>query len=84
MNTNLDYFSRGLAKAFERRAQEQTVQHTRKIGSVATKSNVDTTPKSPPSFAKQFDEEKYRTTIITKMIALITKHKSIIAQHNQQ
>ena len=75
MSTSLDYFSRGITRAFERRKEQAKQQ-----------SNVDAAPVtstlSVPS-AKQFDEEKYRTTIITKMIALIAKHKGITANHGQ-
>lgn len=86
MSTSLDYFSRGITRAFERRAKEQAKQqqsNVQKINSHTTESNVEVTPTSSATSAKQFDEEKYRTTIITKMKALIAKHKGITANHGQ-
>lgn len=80
-----DRFMRGLARAFERRAKEKvkqqqsSAQPVQKVDSHVTESNIEVTPIFSAPSAKQFDKEKYRTTITTKMIALIAKHKSITA-----
>lgn len=82
---NNDRFMRGLERAFERRdkekvkQQQSSVQPVQKVDSHVTESNIEVIPTFSAPSAKQFDEEQYRTTIITKMIALIAKHKSITA-----
>lgn len=63
----------------EERALQQTKQHVQKVNSHVTESNIEVIPTFSAPSAKQFDEEKYRATIITKMIALIAKHKGITA-----
>ena len=88
MSTSLDYFSRGIARAFERRKekakqQQSSVQPVQKVNSHVTESTIEVTPTPSVPSVKQFDEEKYRTTIITKMKALIAKHKGITANHGQ-
>lgn len=70
---SFDHFNRGLERAFERRKQQakqkqSNVQHVQKVNSHVTESNIEVAP--APS-AKKFDEEKYRTTIITKMKSCI-------------
>ncbi|SEE44977.1 hypothetical protein [Pseudomonas kilonensis] len=86
-----DSFYRGLERALARRAKQpqsniQHIQHAKKINSHATESNVGAapvTPTSSTSSVEEFNEDKYKATIITKMKALITKHKGITANHGQ-
>ncbi|WP_155252602.1 hypothetical protein [Pseudomonas brassicacearum] len=82
----VDAFARGLTQAIARRAkqEQQAKQHTQKVNSRVTESNVDAAPVTPTSSAsavEEFNEEKYKATIITKMKALISKQKGITANY---
>ena len=72
MSASLDHFSRGLAKAFERRAKERTKQQT-----IQTVQNVaaDAVTSDAIITTQQDHDELYRTTIVQNMIALIHKRK---------
>lgn len=75
----VDAFTRGFTQAIARRAKQehQAKQHTQKVNSRVTESNVDAasvTPAPPASSVKQSDDE-YRTAIVTKMLNLIAKQK---------
>ena len=75
-------FKEASLRVKEKRSKEQAKQNLQKISSHTPDSDVKPAPVAPTSSvpsAKQFDEEKYRATIINKMIALIAKHKSITA-----
>ncbi|NWD86181.1 hypothetical protein [Pseudomonas sp. K5002] len=80
MNTSLNHFSRGIAKAAERRRamQQQTKQHleqvvkVQSVDSVAGDSNTITIVNN--TITKLSDEE-YRTTIIQKMVNHIRQKK---------
>lgn len=76
MSTSLDYFSRGLERAFARR-KEQAKQQTivEKVNNIAIESNAPTIPSTPTASVKQSDEQ-YRMTIIEKMTTLIHKRKT--------
>jgi len=76
-----DHFTRGIAKAFERRAkaQQQTKQILEKVHDdsdviisktiIVTRTNTDTLSTA---------EERYRTSLITNMIKLIhSKRKTV-------
>jgi hypothetical protein len=68
-----DSFRRALERALASRAKQ-------------LQSNVGAAPvtsTSSASFVKEFNENKYKATIITKMKALIAKHKGITANHSQ-
>jgi hypothetical protein len=73
---SFDHFNRGLELAFERRKQQfnkqqSNVQPVQKVNSHVTESNIEVAPAPSAPSAKQFDEEKYRTTIITKIKSCI-------------
>lgn len=71
MSSSLDYFNRGITRAFERRKEQQSkqnVQHVQKVDSDA--SNVVTTTNT-----KQSTDEQYRTTIIQLMVNHIKQKK---------
>lgn len=72
---SFDHFNRGLERAFERLKQQSNVQHVQKVNSHVTESNIEVAPAPSAPSAKQFDEEKYRTTIITKMKSRISQQK---------
>ena len=67
----------------EERSPQQEKQLMQKINSHVTESNKEVTQIFSAPSAKQFDEEKHKTMITTKMIALIAKHKDISASHDQ-
>jgi hypothetical protein len=72
---SLDYFSRGIARAIERRTKEQAERQSENsaVKSQTTVSGADVKLITPPItlFTKRFDEEGYRTSLITNMIKLI-------------
>ncbi|MHC8343231.1 hypothetical protein [Pseudomonas sp. RT6P73] len=71
MSASLDYFSRGLTRAFERRKmQQQTNQHAQTVQKVDSDAISTTT---------SISDEQYKQTIVNKMIALIHKQRN---QHN--
>jgi hypothetical protein len=79
-SSSLDHFSRGLAKAVERRAkaQRQAKQIVEKVhgnsDAIITKTTKVTSINTDTLSA---DEERYRTSLITNMIKLIhSKRKS--------
>ncbi|MNF44224.1 hypothetical protein D3C84_253310 [compost metagenome] len=70
MSTSLDYFSRGLERAFARRKEQAKQQIiVEKVNNVAIESNA------PTASVKQSDEQ-YRMTMIEKMTTLIHKRKT--------
>lgn len=79
-SSSLEYVSRGITRAFERRRamQQQTKQHleqvvrVQSVDSVAGDSNTNTAINS--AITKLSDEE-YRTTIIQKMVNHIRQKK---------
>lgn len=67
--SNLDYFSRGLIKAFERRRamQQQTMQEAQTVDKADHNSYVITTNVT----TKTLSDEQYKTIITSKMITYI-------------
>ena len=77
-STSLDYFTAGLAKAFERRRamQQQTKQHLVQVHS-ADSAEVDAnTITTFNNTITKLSEEQYKQTIVNTMIALIHKRKN--------
>ena len=76
MSTSLDHFSRGLAKAFARRAKQQTkhhVQHIQKVDSEA--ATITNNGNATTNTTTKLSNEQYRMSIIQKMLTLIAKQK---------
>jgi hypothetical protein len=72
MSASLDHFSRGLAKAFERRIKERTKQQAVQVQKVAADAvAIDVVTSDAIITTQQDHDELYRTTIIQKMIAHI-------------
>lgn len=73
-----DHFTRGLTRAFERRAKQPAKQHldqvvrVQGVGSVAGDANTITTVNNTIT---KLSEEQYKKTIVQTMIALIHKRK---------
>ncbi|WP_155953694.1 hypothetical protein [Pseudomonas sp. URMO17WK12:I12] len=64
--SNLDYFSRGLIKAFERQRAMQQQTKVEKVGNISTTAIITT----------QIDhDEQYRTTTIQNMLNYINQRK---------
>ncbi|WNF54033.1 hypothetical protein [Pseudomonas sp. SG20052] len=83
MNSSRDYFMAGFLRAVER-SKHQAKQSVQKVNSHIAESNADALPAAPSiSYVKKFDAEQYRAKIISHMIALIVKNRSITANHSQ-
>ena len=65
MSTSLDYFSRGITRAFAKRQAEQAKQQTLQI---AQKVDGDAIATTTNTINQQSSDEQYRVTIIEKMI----------------
>lgn len=75
MSSNLDYFSRGIAKAVERRlkARQQPAKVVENIDSDAVTSIKTSGAASPNINTIELSEQQYKSTLVQKMIALIHK-----------
>lgn len=72
-SSSLEYVSRGLTKAFERRhaMQQQTMQQTQLVDKAEDNSDVITTNAT----TKTLSNEQYQAAIIQTMIARIKQNK---------
>ena len=70
MSTSPDSFSRGLIRAFERRAKESARQKTTQI---VQKFDSDAISISASINTTKLSDEEYKATLVQKMIALIHK-----------
>lgn len=77
-STSLDYFTAGLAKAFERRRamQQQTKQHLVQVHSSDSVEGDANTITTFNNTITKLSEEQYKQTIVNTMIALIHKRKN--------
>ena len=78
-STSLDYFTVGLAKAFERRRamqQQQTKQHLVQVQSADSVEGDANTITTFNNTITKLSEEQYKQTIVNTMIALIHKRKN--------
>lgn len=75
MSSNLDHFSRGIAKAVERRlkARQQAAKIVENIDSDAVTSITTSDAVSTNINTAELSEEQYKSTLVQKMIALIHK-----------
>ncbi|MDR6918724.1 rRNA-processing protein FCF1 [Pseudomonas sp. 3296] len=73
--SDLDRFSRGLTKAFERRRalQQQTMQQTQIVEKTDDDSDAIITNTKTNTLS---NDEQYKQTIVQNMIALIHKRKT--------
>lgn len=70
MSTSPDFFSRGLIRAFERRAKESDRQKTTQI---VQKFDSDAISISASINTTKLSNEEYKATLVQKMIELIHK-----------
>lgn len=77
-STSPDYFTAGLAKAFERRRamQQQTKQHLVQVQSADSVEGDANTITTFNNTITKLSEEQYKQTIVNTMIALIHKRKN--------
>jgi len=77
-STSLDYFTAGLAKAFERRRamQQQTKQHLVQVQSADSVEGDANTITTFNNTITKLSEEQYKQTIVNTTIALIHKRKN--------
>lgn len=68
MSTSLDYFSRGITRAFAKRQAEQAKQQTLQIAQKVDGDAIATTTNTTNTINQQSSDEQYRVTIIEKMI----------------
>ncbi|VVO86135.1 hypothetical protein PS900_02079 [Pseudomonas fluorescens] len=90
MSTSLDYFSRGLERAFAKRQAERSKQPVQKVNNVVIESNVqerkqqtniekvdsNITITTTVSNTASLTDEQYQTTIIQKMITHIKSKRN--------
>lgn len=76
-STSLDYFTAGLAKAFERRRamQQQTKQHLVQVQSADSVEGDANTSTTFNNAITKLSEEQYQTTIIQLMVNHIRQKK---------
>ncbi|WP_460128298.1 hypothetical protein [Pseudomonas sp. S3_A09] len=76
-STSLDYFTAGLAKAFERRRamQQQTKQHLVQVQSADSVEGDANTITTFNNTITKLSEEQYQTTIIQLMVNHIRQKK---------
>ncbi|MBI6605829.1 MULTISPECIES: hypothetical protein [Pseudomonas] len=77
-STSLDYFTAGLAKAFERRRamQQQTKQLLVQVQSADSVEGDANTITTFNNTITKLSEEQHKQTIVNTMIALIHKRKN--------
>ncbi|WP_312830591.1 hypothetical protein [Pseudomonas rhodesiae] len=77
-SSSLDYFTAGLAKAFERRRamQQQTKQHLVQVQSADGVEGDANTITTFNNTITKLSEEQYKQTIVNTMIALTHKRKN--------
>lgn len=80
MSTSMDYFNRGLTRAFERRAKESVRQKTTQIVQKADNSNDaiimnDSKTSDVFSAITKLSDEQYRTAIIEAAVNHIRQKK---------
>jgi len=77
MSNSLDYFARGIAKAFERRRamQQQTKQHLVQVQSADSVEGDANTIATFNNTITKLSEEQYQATIIQLMVNHIRQKK---------
>ena len=76
--SSLDYFNRGITKAFERRAKQRVEQAKQKTLQIAQKVDGDAiviTTVTNNTDKLSADEKQYQATIVQRMVALIKQRK---------
>ncbi|MCE6977222.1 hypothetical protein EI534_07350 [Pseudomonas frederiksbergensis] len=86
MSSSLDYFNRGLSRAFARRKEQHSKQPVQKINNDVIESNAQerkakqqtNVDSNRTSHTASLTDEQYQATIIERMIAHIKQKKESV------